>query len=205
MENKKNVISKSSFSLLFNNKIRLLSVSHAINAIALFIYNGTLVYILKDIFLSKDYEVSIYYVCTMIASTLGSIFIVKVTSKYTLPHSIAPYLRFGYFVLFAFISMSDNYFGYMFFTSLLCLLHAFCIPMWQDMFQSNSFDSEWKLIGTSRKALVSICGVFGSLIGGYLIELHGISITFLVASVLSFISFSTIFVFTNRKNVVRVN
>lgn len=56
-----NSIKKAVYKILFSKNIFHLSTSHAISAISLFIYNGTFIYILKNIYNVDDIYVSFYF------------------------------------------------------------------------------------------------------------------------------------------------
>ena len=181
-------VRRSSFYLLFGGRIKYLSISHGVNAVALFMYNGTLVFFLKDFFDASNYLVSLYFILTMLGSMLGSALIMKLSKERPIQKNTTHFFRFGYFVCFVLISVSYSYYSFLFGTMLLCVLHAFSIPVWQDLFQTESNEDTWRIVGTTRKALVSCCGIVGSLVGGILAENYGLSITFFLAAVLSFIS-----------------
>lgn len=184
--------------LLLEKRFKNLTISHFYMSLALNIFNGTVVYILYERFDVTTLQISGFYVLTMMAALFGSYMILKFTYHRSLSHTYAPILRSLYVVLFFVSVFVNNYLEYLLVFSMLNFVHAFCIALWQDMFQCESEPTEWKIVGSMRKTLVSISGVSGSVLGGYIIGEFGYAYTYILAFVFSFISL--IYILKHTKN-----
>lgn len=141
----------------------------------------------------------------MLSAIFGSLLIVRVSKNKELPVYIAPHLRALYALFFFVTAFSTNYWYFLVSVFVLNFIHAFSIPFWQDCFQKYSPSSEWRVIGTSRKTLVSISGIIGSMLGGYLIGNHGIMLTYFIASFLSFVSSILLIIFVGKSHEIKSN
>ncbi|WP_432480951.1 MFS transporter [Moraxella sp. ZY200743] len=203
IKQRSNSIKKAVYKILFSKNIFYLSTAHAISAVSLFIYNGTFIYVLKDIYKVDDIYVSFYFFSLMLATVFGSLLMVKVSRHKELPVRIAPHLRIFYALFFLVTAFSSGYWYFLISVFVLNFLHAFSIPFWQDCFQKYSPSSEWRVIGTSRKTLVAISGIIGSMLGGYLIGKYNIMLTYTVAALLSFVSGVLLMVFIRRSHEIK--
>lgn len=77
---------------------------------------------------------------------------------------------------------------FIFCATILAFIHAFSIPVWQSFFQESSEKEDWKVIGASRKTLVSAAGGIGSLITGISLKSHDYSKIYILASGLCLLS-----------------
>lgn len=200
-----NKIKKAVYKILFSKNIFYLSLSHAVSAISLFMYNGTFIYILKNIYKVDDIYVSFYFVMVMIASILGSLLMVNVSKHKELPVFFAPHLRLFYALFFFITAFSFNYWYFLLSAFMLNLIHSFCIPFWQDCFQRYSPSSEWKVVGTSRKTLVAISGILGSFLGGYFIGTYNIMFTYIFAAILCALSSVFLVIFVRKSYEIKEN
>lgn len=200
-----NSIKKAVYKILFSKNIFYLSTAHAISAVSLFIYNGTFIYILKNIYKVEDIYVSFYFFSLMISAIFGSLLMVGISKNRELPVYIASHLRALYALFFLVTAFSSNYWYFLTSVFILNFIHAFSIPFWQDCFQKYSPSLEWRVIGTSRKTLVAISGIIGSMLGGYLIGRYNIMLTYGIASLLSIISSVLLIVFVRKSHEIKSN
>ncbi|EPF9306176.1 hypothetical protein ACSWFU_000286 [Vibrio vulnificus] len=190
--------------ILLEKRFKNLTISHFYMSLALNVFNGTVVYILYTEFDVTTLQLSGFYVLTMVAALFGSYMLLKFTYHQSLSHTYAPILRASYVMLFFLSIFVNNYLEYLLVFSILNFVHAFCIALWQDMFQCESEPSEWKIVGSMRKTLVSISGVSGSVLGGYIIGEFGYAYTYTLAFVFSFLSLIYILKHTKNTNFDKV-
>ncbi|OOS06021.1 hypothetical protein B0189_06075 [Moraxella cuniculi] len=195
-----NAIKKAVYQILFAKNIFYLSTAHGVSAISLFIYNGSFIYILKNIYNVDDVYVSLYFFMMMLAAIFGSLFMARLSKSQALPVYMAPRLRTLYALLFLIVAFSTNYWYFLVSVFVLNFIHAFSIPFWQDCFQKYSAASQWRVIGTSRKTLVAMAGIVGSFLGGYLIGGYGVMITYFFAAFLALISSVLLMIFVRQSS-----
>ena len=180
---------KISLMILFNEKIKWLSLSHAIASFSLYVYNGTFLFILKDIYGISNLLVSIYFISMMVCSLAGSFLITKITKKIIFLDHWSIYLRLSYSTVFLIIALSNSIYMFILSTLLLNLVHSFSIPIWQNMFQKSAITKiEWRVIATTRKALVSLVGILGSSFGGLIIYHWKYQVSYIVSFFVSLLS-----------------
>lgn len=188
-------------NILFKPKLKMLTISHSFAAVGLFLLNGSVIYILKNIFNSSNEFISFYYISQFIFSTVGALLIAKLTEHNAITIQNGPYLRFLYAIPFIFIAIFHSLTWYMFMVSMLALIHSFSLPVWQSLFQELAEDSsEWKVIGSTRKTLVSIVGGVTSIIVGLLLDNINYHIIYFIAGICCIIS--TICLMYYKKNII---
>lgn len=173
-----------SMSLLFTRKIRALTISHGLIAAALFLMNGSIIYVLKESFNSDDVFISMFYVSQFVFSFIGALTISKIAKSHPIDSSKAQWLRLTYAVPFVIISVNNSVLVFAFMISFLAFIHAFSLPVWQSCFQDSAEDSsDWRLIGATRKTYVSIVGGLASLLAGMLLTITDYKIIYLLAAI----------------------
>lgn len=185
---KKHKEHKTVWSILFSSDLKWLSSSHAFAAFGLFAFNASAIFILKDNYKVSDFIISIHFILQFFCSVLGSILITKVSKNKYISKKNGPVIRLTYAMALLGIAFSNNEYVFILFGSLLATIHAFSIPVWQSFFQESSVEDDWKVIGTSRKTLVSLVGAIASLMTGFLLKGFNYSVVFYIASTLTIIS-----------------
>jgi len=170
--------------ILFKQKSKKLTMSHGFIAMALFLLNGSVIYVLKQSFNVSDKLISFYYVSQFTFSFFGSLTISLVTKKHVINSAQAQWLRLSYALPFLIIATNNSIYLFIGMVSFLAFVHAFSLPLWQSFFQECAEDaSDWRLIGAARKTYVSIIGGFASLLAGILLTITDYQKIYLLASV----------------------
>ena len=170
--------------ILFKQKSRQLTISHGFLAIALFLLNGSVIYVLKQSLNVSDRLMSVYYVSQFTFSYLGAFTISIITKKYLINSVHAQWLRLAYALPFFIIAISNSSYLFIASAAFLAFVHTFSIPVWQSFFQEYAEDaSDWRLIGAARKTYVSVIGGFASLLAGVLLTVTNYQKIYLLASV----------------------
>ena len=177
-------------SILFSDEFKNLSVAHGFTAGALFLMNGSVIYVMKDYYHVQNAFISFYYVSQFIFGLLGSVLILYISKNKKLSISNGQVLRLAYLLPFFIIGVTDNLYLFILCISLLATVHSFSIPLWQSFFQDCATDSsQLRLIGTARKTFVSIIGAVASLIAGVLLLYLKYQYIYLIAALCCFISY----------------
>lgn len=185
----------SAFSLLFGGRLRWLSLSHGTAAISLWFVNAIAFFTLVDRFHAKGTTMSAYFCLQMIGAMIGSLLMVRVSRTRPLSNSYAPWLRFAYAAAILALALAPSAPAFIIGITLLYLVHSFSLPVWQSMFQQWSTEAEWRVVGASRKSLVSIVGGVSSLLAGYMYRHQPPTSVFLLAAVIALLSASMLYKF----------
>lgn len=156
----------SAVSILFGPRLRWLSLSHATAAVCLWVVNSTAFYTLIDHFRASTGILSVYFCAQMLGAIAGSALIVASTRRNAIDERWAPLFRLGYAVAVAAMALASNVATFIAAVAFLSVVHAFSLPIWQSMFQRSSSESDWRVVGASRKSLVSLVGAATSLVAG---------------------------------------
>jgi hypothetical protein len=201
---KKQTHSHSVFGTLFSKRIKLLSISHGIAGFGLSTFSASSIFILKDYFKSPDSTISIFYMSQFAANILGSyLAYFFVTNKYQLTEHEGWKIRLLYGIPLLSGWFLPNAVSYILFFAFFSAVHSFSIPMYLSFFQRGVDQHEWKIVGASRKTLVSIVGLFSSLTCGSLLKITSFRPIYLGVS--GFIFVSAFFLFLHAKSIPELN
>ncbi len=196
---------KTSISILLTSRFKNLTISHFLMSISLNIFNCTTIVAILGHFQGTEANLTTFYLLSSVGAIAGSLLLSITTSKSGISFSKAPAFRFIYFSLFFASIFADSVYAYMIIFSAFNLLHSFCIGLWQDMFQEISSENEWKIVGATRKMLVSIAGVIGAIMGGGLFTSFGYQYTYIMSTIISLFSLLYIYLHCSEKRLTVIS
>jgi hypothetical protein len=184
-------------SILFSSRIKFLSISHGLAGVGLSTFSASSIFILKDYFKSPDNLISIFYISQFAANVFGASLSYYITQRIELTEHEGWKIRLLYALPLVSAWFLSNGISFIVFFAFFSAVHSFSIPMFLSFFQKGVERNNWKIVGASRKTLVSVVGMITSLVCGSLLKFMSFKLIYLFAG--GFIFISAFFLFLHSK------
>jgi predicted MFS family arabinose efflux permease len=152
------------YSILFGKHLRNLTISQMSLSFAIFLFNGSYIFHLKNNFHAFNYQIAALSISQYLAYSLGGMITGKMKNFLLAWHQL---IRSG--IALVFIGFATNAWIFIFMNIVLSFLLGFSQPAILALFQEPLKAEQQRGAGAARTALVSVTGALGAAFAGMLL------------------------------------